>query len=364
MPRVLQVYGRCADFQTLRAIEQLSSGLGASFDVYTRTIGRGGDFRNVPSAALGLRDDLRQFDLVHAWGIGALSAAAFASSSGRIVFTPTPFPSRRQIGWIRAILNYRDVQVVCPTATLRRALVERGIPLPRCHLIRPGVDFARVKRRRDPALRAALALADDHHVLLGLGESTRAADHRQTVWGGAILNVLDHRTRVLLWGRGPMAPAAARLGQRLGQPELVTLAEQRLGRHLDFEDLLPAADMLVVSATTPVATLPIAIGMAAALPIVATVTSTIAELLEDRHTALMTQPAVPRLLAQRIMQLREDPQMQWSLADTARVEAYEFFSLSRFLDQFRALYTQVIEGRTAEVIEPAPGAGLRFHGRG
>jgi glycosyltransferase involved in cell wall biosynthesis len=132
---------------------------------------------------------------------------------------------------------------------------------------------------------------------------------------------------------------------------------------MEFEDVLPTADIFVVSATGPVATLPIATGMAAGVPIVATVTPTVAELLEDRHTALMTQPGVPRLLSEKILQLREDSQLQWSLADVARTEAYEFFPLTRFLEQHRMLYQQVVAGGRVELPEPAAGAGRRFHVR-
>jgi glycosyltransferase involved in cell wall biosynthesis len=363
MPRLLQVHDRRADFQTCRAVEALARGLGDGFTVDSKAIGGGGDFANVPSAALGLRRNAREADVVHTWGYGPLAAAALAAFR-RIVFTPTTFPTRQQSGWLRAVMNYRDVQVVCPTATMRRALAERGIPIDRCHMIRPGVDFARLnRRRRDPALRAALGFADGDCVLLPLGESTREADHRKAAWAGAIQNVLDKRTRVLLWGRGPMATGAKRFAEKLDQPRLATLAEQRLGRRLELEELLPAADVLVVSASGPVATLPIATGMASGVPIAATVTPTVAELLEDRHTAMMTQPGVPRLLAQKILQLREDSQLQWSLADAARTEAYEFFSLTRFLDQHRAVYRQVAEGTRVEVQEQAAGAGQRFRTR-
>ena len=61
--------------------------------------------------------------------------------------------------------------------------------------------------------------------------------------------------------------------------------------------------------------------------------------------------------------MRADANLQWSISDMARTEAYEFFSMSRFLDQHRALYQQVVEGKTVEVVQKAPGAGLRFHGR-
>ena len=363
MIRLLHVFDRRADFQTSRAVEGLARGLAGGFDVRSRTIGAGGDHGNVPAAVIGLRRETAGTDVAHAWGMGALSAVALAGFR-RIVFTPTEFPSRRQVGWVRAVMNYRDVHVVCPTSTMRRVMVERGVPLERCHLVRPGVDFSRVRRRRDGQLRAALGFGDDDRVLLAVGESTRGADHRQTVWAGAILNVLDQRTRVLLWGRGPMTGSSAEFARTMSQPQLVTLAERRLGRAVELEDLLPAADVLVVSATGPVATLPIAVGMAAGLPIAATVTPTVAELLEDRHTAVMTQPGVPRLLAQKILQVREDSQLQWALADMARTEAYEYFALTRFVEQFGEVYRQVAAGGAVEAPEQAAGAGLRFHRRG
>jgi glycosyltransferase involved in cell wall biosynthesis len=362
MIRLLHVHPADPDLQSARAVEQLTRSLGDGFVTHSKSIGPGGEWRNFPSAVLGLRRAVRDHDLVHAWGMAALSALAF-SPCRRILFTPTRFPAHRQIRWLRAVMDYRDVHVVCPTSTLHRRLVERGVPIERCHLIRPGVDFARFKRRRDPQLRASLGISDDHRVLLAVGESTAEADHRQSVWSAAILNVLDQRTRLVLWGRGERVPACERFAAQLGQPELIINAHKRLARCVDFEELLPAADLAVISATGPVTTLPIAITMAAALPIVATVTPTVAELLEDRHTALMTQPAVPRLLGLRIRQFEADPNQQWRLADMARIEAYEYFSLTRFTDQFRTLYQQIAGNQPVHLPQPAPGAGLRFHGR-
>jgi glycosyltransferase involved in cell wall biosynthesis len=348
MIRLLHLHDARPDFQTARAVDAHLRKLAGDFEVDTRTIGQGGDFANLASAALGLRAEARRCDLVHAWGSVALAAAAFARF-GRIIFTPTVFPSRRQLRWLRAVMSFRDVNVVCPSATMQRMLVERGIPSERCHLIRPGVDFSRIKAKRDPALRAALGFGEADQVLLGVGESTVGANHRQLVWTGTILNVLDRSTRVLLWGRGPRARSAANFATQLAQPELVKLAEQKLGRSMDFEELLPAADMIVISATRPVATLPVAIAMAAALPIVATVTPTIAELLEDRHTALMTQPDTPRLLALRIREMRQDPQLQWKLADTARTEAYEYFSQTRFIEESGRFYEQLIKNSVPQL---------------
>ena len=361
MIRILQLLDARADFQTQRCADDLHRGLGGEFRVDSRTIGRGGTYRSILSAVLALRGTRREeFDLIHALGPSSLAAAALGNDA-RVIYTQTDGVPLR---WLRAVMSYRDVQAICPTATLRRICVERGLPLDRCHLIRPGVDFARIKPRRDPRLRRALGIAEEDFVLLAAGESTRAADHRQAAWATSILHVVDERYRVLLWGRGDRVRSLVDFGNHLRQPRLVCVAEQRLGRLVEFEELLPAADMILVPARGAVATLPISIAMAAALPIVGVAGYTVGELLEDRHNALLAAPGSPRLLARRVLDLREDSRLQWSLADMARSEAYEYFSLTRFLNQYRAVFRQCAAGQSVEVPEPPPGPAQRFAASG
>ena len=167
----------------------------------------------------------------------------------------------------------------------------------------------------------------------------------------------------MLWGRGDRVDVAKRRADQLVGEGLLGVATARLGRPVDYEELLPAVDSVMVTARGPVPTLPIAVCMAAGLPIVSTVTYTVAELLEDRHTALMVPHASARMLARRLTELREDAGTQWSIADVARTEAYEYFSLTRFLDQWRGVYRQLAAGQAVQVVEPQPGAGQRFHAR-
>jgi hypothetical protein len=61
--------------------------------------------------------------------------------------------------------------------------------------------------------------------------------------------------------------------------------------------------------------------------------------------------------------VREDSNLQWAIRDVARTEAYEYFSQTRFVKQFREVYRQVVAGDRGEVPQPAPGPGARFHGR-
>ncbi len=359
MVRVLHLVDADADFQTERGASGLARAMGPNFTTETRRLGRGG-YRNRAAAVLALRRETN-FDLIHAWGSRALTVAAM-SSTKPIVYSPLPEPRRRDVGWARAVMGYRHVEVVCPTATLRRVHVERGVPLAQCHQIRPGVEFGKVHRRRDAALRGKLGFTEGDHVLLAAGESTLAAAHTDAAWATSILHILDPKYRLLVWGRGAHAAKVKRFGDALGNDRFVSLAEPVLGC-VEFEALLPAADTVLVTTIGATATLPISIAMAAGLPIVAAVTYTTSELLEDRHTAVLTPAGVPRRLARRVLDLHEDTSLQWAICDMARTEAYEFFSFTRFVEQFRTVYQQVASGQPVVVPEQAAGAGLRFHGR-
>jgi glycosyltransferase involved in cell wall biosynthesis len=203
------------------------------------------------------------------------------------------------------------------------------------------------------ALRRRLGLSDEHRVLIAPGESTRAAAHAAAFWAVSILNYLDTRYHLLCWGRGQQIGAIRRFAAGLKQPELLCLAEERLGESIEFETLCSAADGALVTATDPVPTLPVAVCMASGLPIVATATYTVSELLEDRHSALMLSKATARSLGQRVLDLWIDPRQTASIRDTARTEAYEFFSQSRFVNQYRQVYRQIAGGQPVSIDEPS-----------
>jgi hypothetical protein len=357
MIRVLHLLSTGADFQTRRTQELLCREAGGEFNSQHQTIGRGGDFRSTAIAAIRLRDSDAQ--IIHAWGQSALTAAAFAGAE-RILFSPDSSMPTRSIGWVRAVMSYRNVQMVCASVLQQRLAVERGVPIAQCHLIRPAVEFARLGGKQNVEFRESLGLASDDFVLLAPGDSVRAAEHALAVWTCGILNVLDSRYKILLWGRGPRSDAVVRLGRQLHQETMVNVA----GPKVEFEKLLTAADAVLVTASDSAPTLPIAVCMAAAVPIVSVTNYTTAELLEDRHTALMTPHPSPRLLAQRVQDLQADSAMSWSIADMARTEAYEYFSASRLLNQYREIYRQMADDQPVKLTQMQTGAGLRFHGRG
>jgi glycosyltransferase involved in cell wall biosynthesis len=129
-----------------------------------------------------------------------------------------------------------------------------------------------------------------------------------------------------------------RFVQRLYGDDMLIDMESVLGRPCGCEELATVADAAILTGENAVAPLPVCICMAAGLPMVSTVTYTYSEMLEDNHTALMVGKATATKLANRMLDLQRNRDLRSRLGNAARTEAYEFFSLSQFLSQWRTAY--------------------------
>ncbi len=338
---ILHLYPAHPDFQTQRCVELLLKKQIDDASISARSIGRGGDFTNVPQAIVKLRSFcLPPAHIAHAWGTAELIAAA-ASGFPRIIFSPRAPVSGTWLPWINFILRSRRVEIVCPTAALRDVFVERGAPADRCHVILPGVDSDRLPKP-DARIRADLGFADSDLVLLAPGESVREAAHRQAIWATAILNVLDPRYRLLIWGRGTCAESLNQFTRSSRCENLLIQAEKRLGTAVDFEQIIPAADAAIVSAQPFAPTLPVFVCMAAGLPVVAVKTMACAEFLQDNVTALLEPSANPRRLAQRILDLQQDRALRSRIVRAARTTAQERLSAGRFIANWQDIYRRLL----------------------
>src|SRR5215204_2515199 len=200
MLRVLHLLSRDADFQTRHSVRVLREALDGEAELSVRTVGS-------LSNLTALRRERDRFDVVHAWDARCRRVALLA--------------------------GFRNVVSERPSALL------------------PPVSSGASDPSSRENLRERLGVSDDHFVILAPGESSRAAAHERAAWVGSILHVVDERYRVLLWGRGPRLDVAAELGEKLRQPGLVVVAQRVLKNDVEFQDLLPAADVLLVTATAP-----------------------------------------------------------------------------------------------------------------
>jgi glycosyltransferase involved in cell wall biosynthesis len=334
--------------------------LGAEFEQTVQTIGRGGDHRGCIDAFLKLRR--HEVDLIHAWDGNALLAAAVGSRAP-VVYSPSQLPTRHATRWIAAAMRYRPIHVILAGQTQQQTLIRRGISPDRCRAIRPGVDFSRIQGRPAPQLRQQLRLADSDYAILAPGESDPENQHLLALWVVSILHVYDASYKLVLWGRGSQIAHARRLAERLRQPNLLRIATELLGPDVPFDALPSACDAAVITADESAAMLPTAICMAGALPMVSITNYALAELLEDHHTALLVSKPTPRLLAQRLLALRGDGALARKIGDRARAEAFDYCSLTRFVQEYRSEYARIVRGRASQPAIPAAFSKKRSRNR-
>ncbi len=342
MPNTLLIKPHTLDLET----DRVTTALGSRPDV------RAYSLRDDATACLirdawKLRKQSETSTIVHAFGGKAL-AVAIAGTGTRlpIVFTPVGFPSRQLVGWLRAAMGYRDIYVTCPSDTARRFLVTRGVPLERTHLIRPGVDLKSVPTGRNERLRAEWGFSNTDTVLYCPLEMTRAADHTAAVWAISILNIIRPEFRLLLWGNGKnLANIKEVLGRTIDQ------ATFRIVESDSPDPLFAAADGVLLTPLENVPMVSIAGAMASGKPIVSTITESICELLEDRHTALLVAERTPRAIAHRVIDLFADPTLAWKLQDRARAEVYDHLTQAKMLELFRQVYASV-SGSVSETDSP------------
>jgi glycosyltransferase involved in cell wall biosynthesis len=335
----------CPDWATRTLIAQLLKGGGDAFAAHAVRLAGAGVVEAARLAAQLRRAP--SVDVTHSFGQTALTAA-LACGGGKIVYMPVRTATAARARWLRAVRHYRRLTIICPTDQSRRALVGRGLPPDDCVLIRPGVDYARVSGRRDEVLRTALGLSDDDRALLTAGEAAPGAGHEPAILAAALLRLVDRRYRALCWDRGPRAAAVRRFGRRMGQEGLIIPAQKALGRSVEFDDLLPAADAVVCASQDGSQTLALCTALAAGVPIVAVASPATAEVLEDRHNALLVKDGRPQALARRIGDAFEDQARTEAIRQQGRGDAYEYFSLTRMLEAYRTLYANVAADKTAE----------------
>jgi hypothetical protein len=255
------------------------------------------------------------------------------ASSATIFYSPTRSPTPGDIAFVRAALAYKKLQIVCASETDRRVWVSAGVPLEHCTLIRPGVSLAQSNEARQAA-RKHFGYADDDVVIFSpLPPNGR--NRSDAVWTGCLLNVLEPKRKLLVWAES-------------GFESLETLSRRLMGKHLltmsrdrSPEACFSAADVILLPPDDAASPTLVAMAMASGKPIVGHVASRTCELIEDRHTALLTGGRTPKILAERVIDALNDPSLAGKIADRARAEAYDHFLLSRMIEDYRGLYSNL-----------------------
>ncbi len=150
----------------------------------------------------------------------------------------------------------------------------------------------------------------------------------------------DAPVKLLLIGDGPDRPAVEDRVKELGLSRKVNF----LGSQESVERILPCADIFVLPSIYESFGLAALEAMASGLPVVATNTGGIPEVVEDGVTGLLVPPKSPHALARAILALASDPHRRKIMGRAARARAERLFDIRKILPAYIAHYERVLGG--------------------
>jgi glycosyltransferase involved in cell wall biosynthesis len=339
MIRVLHLVGPNASVATSTGVGILSRASEQMKSAVFR-IGRGGDFRSALSAAATLRFAPVPFNIVHAWDRDAFLAAI--GGGGPVVYSVDTALSTGELSWLAAAAA-PNVRLVAASTWAAAELEESGVPTEHLDTILPATMSPPVApdAAARTALRAELGLSETDFVLLAPGESLRSANHAAALHAVSILHVLNPRFRLLLWGRGPMTRGLSNLSRRLGHQHIVICADRIHPSRFSLNDLAATSDVALFCATEPAPTTSIIACAVAGLPIIAFDTRLSRELFPGT-CVIKVLPPKPRVLAQAVLQLSEDPAKASQLAASIQTHAAAQFDPERYRSAYASVYQELL----------------------
>jgi N-acetyl-alpha-D-glucosaminyl L-malate synthase BshA len=144
-------------------------------------------------------------------------------------------------------------------------------------------------------------------------------------------------TRLMLVGDGPDRISVERLVKRLELENHVMLT----GFRSDVANLLRCADIVVLCSETESAPLTLLEGMSSGLPVIATAVGGIPEIVDDGLNGFLVEPKNPEAIAEKILELNDDPRLRKRLGDEARKKVLAKYTADKVVDQYLEIYKEV-----------------------
>ncbi len=263
----------------------------------------------------------------------------------RLTGIPFSFTAHANDLFVAPVLLDRKVAdarfVVAISEYNRRILHERSPSARRLEVVHCGVD-GELHAWRDPGGR-------DRDRVVCVASLFPKKGHVHLIDALALLAERRPAIALELVGDGPERDRILRRARERGVAERVSLLGARSSEEVRAT-LAGAGVFVLPSVRLPsgrMEGIPVALmeAMAGGVPVVATRLSGIPELVEDRVTGLLAEPADPRGLAAAMARVLDDDGLAGALALGARERVVRSFSLTREADRLGDLFAESISGR-------------------
>ncbi len=304
----------------------------------------------------------RGYDIVHThlvlsqfWGRRAAMAAGVKRiiSSEQNAYRFKVYPPFR---WIEQRLTRATERVIACSEHVRDHLVRNvGLPPEKVAVVYNGVDteaFAPADTD-DPAraaTRAELGIESGEKVIGTVGHLNRQKGHDVLIEAMAKVLEREPAARLVIAGRGPLRKRLEALAVKRGVAEKVTFA----GLVSDVARLLKAFDVFAFPSLWEGFGIALVEAMATGLPVVASETGGITEIVQDSVSGLLVRPGDRRELAEGLIEVLHEADLARKLAQNALARIRERFALERTVEQVATIYRGEVPASAAVAAKRIP----------
>jgi len=279
---------------------------------------------------------LAHFHDAHGAAVGG-RAASWAKVPLRIIHRRVDFPIKKNAASKRKYTKDVDA-IIAISEGVKKVLVEGGIPDTRIEVITSGIDFSPFEEvgSRD-FLRREFSFGPDEYLT---GIVAALEDHKGHTFLFRAAKILKKRApgvRLVVVGSGSLEMELHSQVRDLGVEDIVYF----LGFRDDVPRILASLDLFVLSSHLEGLGSSLLDAMASRLPVVATRTGGIPEIVIEGQTGLLVPPKEPEALAEAIIKLYRDRDLAARLAGQGYEFVHKGFSAAAMAEKVLALYRRL-----------------------
>lgn len=296
-------------------------------------------------AWLRVRSVVRSFDAdvvhthtSHAHAIG-LAAVAHKTVNARLVVSRRVDFAISDNAWAKRKYLSSRCNYIAISSGVRDVLVDGGVAPERVHIVHSGVDPERFTYDRSGLqFRLEMGWAPGDILVGNVGALTDHKDHITFLEAAAKVLEVKPNARFCIVGQGELKGLLAAKGQQLKLGGRFRLA----GYHEDIEECFAGFDLFALSSHLEGLCTSLIDAMLLEVPVIATDTGGVPDLVKHEETGLLVPPKDPDALAAGILRLIDDEALAKSLATQAKRFAMAGFTNEQMVAGTEQAYRNII----------------------
>jgi glycosyltransferase involved in cell wall biosynthesis len=293
------------------------------------------------ASAFKLRMEMSRFQpqIVHAHDARTMGLAAVAWAMGSrsciIAARRVAFPLRRNP---LTAMKYKSVarRIIAVSLFVRELLVASGIDKRRVDVVYDGFDLNEVTHSSNA--RQRLGVPAEACLIGCAGQFVAEKGHEYLIRAFARITEVIPSAILVLIGYGVLKDEYLKLVQELGLEGKVLFP----GFVPDLGSVLPALDLFVFPSLHEGLGSSLLVAMACEVPICASRTGGIPEIIQDGVTGYLFNPGDAAAMTQRVLDALQSPQRSRALAEAAAKTVAQRFSVARMVEATREVYANVL----------------------